>query len=92
LLAFNREVDYALVNPDTVALERDTPAGSLPLAVDFGLAPGNPAAVLVTPRAPLPAGHYRLRARGTGPASLADLNALPLGVDTVAEFTVAGQP
>jgi len=92
LLAFNREVDYSLVNAGAIALERDTPAGPLAFAIDFQLAPGNPAAVLITPRAALPAGHYRLRARGTGPAALADLNGQPLGVDAVAEFTVAGQP
>ena len=89
LVAFNREVDFSLVNDTTVSVERITPEGSLPQRATLKLAPGNPAAVLVQPAAALAPGSYRLRVRGTGPAPLADLNAQVLQADYVAEFSVA---
>ena len=90
LVAFNREVDLSLVNNTTVYLERVTVEGAMPLPgqATFRLAPGNPAAVLLTPPVPLTRGSYRLTVRGTGPAPLADLNARALDSDYVSEFTV----
>jgi len=88
LAAFNREVDFSLVNDTTVSLERVTPEGGLPERASLSLAPGNPAAVLLRPATPLTPGSYRLRVRGTGPAPLADLNAQALRADYVAEFSV----
>jgi hypothetical protein len=90
LVAFNREVDLSLVNDTTVYLERLTAQGAVrvPGQAAFRLAPGNPAAVLLQPAAPLTSGTYRLTVRGTGPAPLADLNAQALDTDYVSEFTV----
>jgi hypothetical protein len=94
LAAFNKEVDFSLVNETTVMLEQLSPAGTservAPLA--FSLATGNPASVLVSAARPLAAGTYRLTVRGTGPAALADLSGQPLGVDSVIEFTVEASP
>jgi hypothetical protein len=88
LVAFNREVDFSLVNDTTVSVGRVTPEGELPERVLLSQAPGNPATVLVRPAAELAPGTYRLHVRGTGPAALADLNAQALQADYVAEFTV----
>ena len=88
LVAFNREVDFSLVNDSTVSVERVTPEGGLPERVSLSAAPGNPAAVLLRPANELAPGSYRLRVRGTGPAALADLNAQALQADYVAEFSV----
>ena len=88
LVAFNREVDFSLVNDTTVSLELVTPEGALPQSASLALAPGNPAAVLVRPVSALAPGRYRLRVRGTGAAALADLNAQGLQADYVAEFSV----
>lgn len=88
LVAFNREVDFSLVNDTTVSVERVTPEGGLAQRASLSLAPGNPAAVLVRPVTALAPGSYRLRVRGTGPAPLADLNAQTLQADYVAEFSV----
>jgi hypothetical protein len=92
--AFNKEVDFSLVNETTLVLEQLTPAGTAAAVgpLTFSLANGNPATVLVTPVSPLPPGSYRLRVRGTGAAALADVSGQPLGVDSVIEFTVAGSP
>lgn len=94
LAAFNKEVDFSLVNETTLMLEQlsnaDTSEQVAPLA--FSLAPGNPASVLVRPARPLAPGTYRLTVRGTGPAALADLSGQPLGVDSVIEFTVEASP
>jgi Bacterial Ig-like domain len=90
LVAFNREVDFSLVNDSTVVLERLSAQGSLPEPASLSLAAGNPAAVLLRPATPLAPGSYRLRIRGTGAAALADLNAQQLDADYVAEFSVAG--
>lgn len=90
VVAFNREIDFSLVNDTTLYLERVTPEGPQRLAGQalFTLAPGNPAAVLMRPAAPLAGGTYRLRVRGSGAAALADLNAQTLDADYISEFTV----
>ena|SRR5579863_9542144 len=92
LIAFNREVDFSLLNETTVVLERDTPEGPLAQRVNLQLARGNPRSVLIRPLAPLLPGSYRLRVRGTGPAALADVDAHLLGGDYAAEFIVGDAP
>jgi hypothetical protein len=92
LVAFNREIDYSLINETTVVLERDTPEGPLAQRMRLQLARGNPAAVLLTPLAALAPGSYRLRVRGTGAAALADVGGSALGADYAAAFIVTGAP
>lgn len=92
LVAFTREVDFSLLNDTTVVLERDTPEGPLAERATLRLARGNPAAVLVTPLAPLLPGCYRLRVRGTGAAALADVGGTVLDGDYAAEFSVSAAP
>ena len=91
LVAFNREVDLSLVNDTTVYLERLTAQGAVHVpgqATLLGSPPGNPAAVLLQPAAPLAERHLPAHVRGTGPAPLADLNAQALDDRYVSEFTV----
>ena len=92
VIGFTREVDFSLLNDTTVVLERDTPEGPLPEQATLRLARGNPAAVLVSPLAPLLPGRYRLRVRGTGAAALADVSGATLGSDYAAEFTLGAAP
>ncbi|MBS0378358.1 MAG: hypothetical protein JSS29_07725 [Proteobacteria bacterium] len=92
VVAFNREVDQSLLNSGSVMLERDTAEGPLTVPVAIGAAPGNPSTVLLSPLQTLGVGSYRLRVRGTGPAPIADLSAQGLGIDTTAQFRVAGEP
>ena len=103
LVTFTKDVDATLVNDTTVTLERMGAAGATPsdtvagseaapaatrVAARVRLAPSNAADLLITPTAALSPGVYRVIVRGTGPAALADLNAVPLGTDLSFEFTV----
>ncbi len=94
VVGFSNELDAALVNATTVILEQIQPGTELltplgpPVPLHLQLAPGNPSAIVITPQQPLPPGRYRLTLRGTGPAALADIGAVTLGVDEYIEFTV----
>src|SRR6202034_3995493 len=94
MVAFTKEVDSSLVNDTTVMLERmgaadaDASPAATKIAARVALAPKNAAVLLITPAAALSAGVYRVTVRGTGPAALADMNAVPLGTDLSFEFTV----
>ena len=103
LVTFTKDVDATLVNDTTVMLERMGAAGATASDADAGsdaapaptriaarvhLAPSNAADLLITPTAALSPGVYRVTVRGTGPAALADLNAVPLGTDLSFKFTV----
>jgi len=94
MVAFTKEVDSSLVNDTTVMLERmgaadaDASPATTRIAARVALAPKNAAVLLITPAAALSAGVYRVTVRGTGPAALADMNAVPLGTDLSFEFTV----
>jgi hypothetical protein len=94
VVAFNHEVDFTLLNETTVTLERlgAEESAMLPAHLAIALAPGNPAAVLLTPARPLTPGSYRVRLRGTGAAALADTGGQVLGTDATFEFTVDGAP
>jgi hypothetical protein len=95
---FTQDVDASLVNDTTIILERIGAAGSVgaagtvagqnALAAAKVLAENNPAVLLITPRAALDAGVYRVTVRGTGAAALANMNAVTLGADVTFEFTV----
>jgi methionine-rich copper-binding protein CopC len=94
LVAFNRELDFSLVNASTISVARladDGSAQAVPIAA-FLPVEGNPAAVLLQPAQPLAAGTYRLVVRGTGAAALADLTGEPLGSDIIVEFSVESAP
>ena len=88
VVAFNHEVDASLVNYTTVALEKTDTVPAAPVAVATTLAVGNPRVLLITPRAPLAAGSYRVTLRGSGGAALADVNAETLGTDHSFNFVV----
>ena len=88
VVAFNHEIDASLVNYTTVMLERTDVTPAAPVAVNSALAAGNPRVLLITPRAPLAAGSYRVTLRGSGGGALADVNAEALGVDYFLNFAV----
>jgi hypothetical protein len=96
VVAFTHEADGSLINDTTVQLERiDTGAqAAVPETVPIAaaIAANNSAVLLITPRAPLAAGAYRVTLRGTGGGALADMNAATLGVDTSFKFTVERAP
>jgi hypothetical protein len=96
VVAFTREADASLINGTTVQLERiDTGAqAAVPETVPFAaaIAANNSSVLLITPRAPLDAGVYRVTLRGTGGGALADMNAATLGADTSFKFTVERAP
>lgn len=96
VVAFTREADGSLINDTTVQLERiDSGAqAAVPETVPIAaaIAANNSAVLLITPRAPLAAGAYRVTLRGTGGGALADMNAATLGVDTSFKFTVERAP
>jgi methionine-rich copper-binding protein CopC len=62
------------------------------LPISVALARGNPAAMVITPAAPLGTGTYRVTLRGTGGGALADVNAQALGTDYSLVFTVEVSP
>jgi hypothetical protein len=88
VVAFNHEIDVSLVNYTTVALEKTDVAPAAPISAATTLAAGNSRVLLITPRAPLAAGNYRVTLRGSGGAALADVNAETLGVDYSFNFVV----
>jgi hypothetical protein len=99
VVAFSNEVDASLVNDTTLTLERMGDADLDPetaaaaesgatVAIAAALAAHNPAVLLITPKAALNAGVYRLTVRGTGGGALADLSARTLGADRSVVFTV----
>ena len=99
VVAFSHEVDASLINDTTVTLERMgdpeldpetamTAGNGAKVTSTGALAAHNPAVLLITPKAALGAGVYRLSVRGTGGGALADLYARTLGVDRSFVFTV----
>jgi hypothetical protein len=92
VIAFTADVDASLVNDTTVSLQRIDAGNESGAAMDLpaikALSPHNSAVLIVTPRAPLDAGTYRVTVRGTGGGALADMRAATLGADTSFQFTV----
>jgi hypothetical protein len=96
VVAFSQELDASLVNYTTVSLVRiaagesnaAAAASTTMLPVAVGLAPHNPAVLLITPQTALADGVYRATLRGTGGGALANLSATTLGTDVSFEFTV----
>jgi hypothetical protein len=88
-VAFDAQIDAALVNETTITLQRKTGESFADVASQALLNPVNAAVVLVTPQSPLPPGDYRLLVRGSsGPVALADISGQPLGRDYEFEFAV----
>ena len=93
VVAFNHEPDATQVNQATLHLERVTDAGVQELpGTTLTVARGNPAAVLVTPGAPLSPGRYRLSVGADAVNTLSDVNAQPLAQGQVSEFVVEDAP
>ena len=92
IAAFNHEIDSTLVNDTTVWLERlgMVPVQKIPIAT--AVINANPRTMLITPRAPLGNGVYRVTLRGTGGAALADVSAGVLDLDYSFTFTVDVSP
>ena len=98
VVTFSQELDASLVNATTVTLarvENPMPGGAdgaasaaATVPVTVGLAPHNPAVILITPRTALEGGTYRATLRGSGGGALANLGATTLGADVSFEFTV----
>jgi hypothetical protein len=91
VVTFTQDVDASLVNNSTIMLERMDPAtagGAQTMPASAGLAPSNPAVLLITPSAQLDPGVYRVTVRGMGGGALANMNAATLGANTSFEFTV----
>ena len=86
VVTFTQDVDASLVNDTTVILERVD--SGVPLPTVAALAMQNAAALLITPRAQLDPGVYRVTLRGGGGGALANMNAATLGADVSFEFTV----
>jgi hypothetical protein len=87
VVTFTQDVDASLVNETTVTLER-VGGDAQVVPATAALAANNPAVLLITPRAALGAGSYRITLRGTGGGALANMNAATLGADSAIEFTV----
>lgn len=80
VVQFNGDIDPNLLGNTTISVSQ---AGT-PLPVSTRVPPGNPAAILITPRAPLIPGTYLVSLHG----SLANMNAQALGNDYSFTFTV----
>jgi hypothetical protein len=89
VVTFTHDIDASLVNDTTMTLERIDGAAQR-ISAAAVLAPANAAVLLITPRAALEPGIYRVTLRGTGGGALADMNAATLGVDPSFEFTLKG--
>jgi methionine-rich copper-binding protein CopC len=101
VVSFTQEVDASLVNETTVTLTKvdatadatDAAAdGVHSVAADVALASLNRAVLLITPRAALEPGVYRVTLRGTGGGALANMDSAILGQDDSFEFTVEKTP
>ena len=81
-VALSRGVDASLLNETTVVLESTTDATDAKVVrTRAAVSVHNDALILVVPERPLERGDYRLVLRGTGPAALADWNAVVLDGD-----------
>ncbi len=81
IVAFNGDIDSNLLNETTVKLMR---MDGQPVPIAISLPTGNPAAIVIKPRAPLTNGTYRVMLQGT----LANMSAQALGNDSFFTFTV----
>ncbi|RPH54030.1 MAG: hypothetical protein EHM84_02670 [Lysobacterales bacterium] len=88
VVGFDTQLDASLVNYTTIMLQRRVSDDRFEdIAASAVLNPANSAVILISPRAALAAGQYRLLARGLhGGGVLAGLNGQPLGRDYVFEF------
>lgn len=81
-IALTRGVDASLVNATTVTLERTSGAADATVVRSrASVSDHNDALILLVPERALEPGRYRVSLRGTGPAALADWNAVVLDGD-----------
>jgi hypothetical protein len=104
VVGFTRELDATHAEPAAVRLERlDDAAGAAPtirVAIQPSVSAANPHALLLTPRAPLPAGQYQIVLSGQPGAALSAndgelMTAEPPAANgdrIIARFTVAATP
>jgi hypothetical protein len=104
VVGFTRELDATHADPAAVRLERlDDAAGAAPtirVAIQPSVSAANPHALLLTPRAPLPAGQYQIVLSGQPGAALSAndgelMTAEPPAANgdrIIARFTVAATP
>jgi hypothetical protein len=87
-VGFDTQLDASLVNYTTVMLQHRVNSDVFEdVATSAILNSANSAVILISPRAALAAGQYRLLVRGlSGGSVLADMNGQPLGRDYVFEF------
>jgi methionine-rich copper-binding protein CopC len=84
VVEFNGDIDSTLINSTTVTLARTDTTQPGAVLVSTTVPAGNPSAILISPRTPLPNGAYRVTLHGT----LANMNAQALGSDYSFTFTV----
>ena len=85
VVEFNGDIDSTLINNTTVTVDTaESAQTSAPVLASVAVPTGNPAAIVITPQAPLTNGTYRVTLHG----SLANLNAQALGSDISLTFTV----
>jgi methionine-rich copper-binding protein CopC len=92
VVSFDGELDAALIDVNSVRLERimsSDPAQAIDMQMKVA---ANPHTLLVTPNAPLPKGTYRLTLGTDTGATLADINARALAKPSVIEFSVTRAP
>jgi hypothetical protein len=83
VVAFNGNIDSTLLN-GAVTVVRNGADAAVPVAISTMVPPGNGAAIVIRPQAPLTNGTYRVTLRG----SLANMGAQALGSDYSFVFTV----
>ncbi|MBS0419213.1 MAG: Ig-like domain-containing protein [Proteobacteria bacterium] len=93
VIAFNGDIDSTLINNTTISVDSAghpggdsaaNPGSQQPVPVALSVATGNPAALVIKPKAPLGNGTYRVTLHG----ALANMNAQALGSDISFTFTV----
>ena len=84
VVAFNGGIDSNLINETTVGVTKVEGQSEAPVSAVIAVAKGNPAAIVITPQAPLTNGTYRVILHG----ALANTDAQALGSDYTFTFTV----
>jgi len=88
VVAFTHELDQTRIDSTAIHLVRVDAGGASEkmqsVAADVSVAEANPFALILTPRQPLPAGHYRVIASGPPATELSDLSGQRLAEGTSA--------
>jgi hypothetical protein len=102
VLGFTGALDATRADSSTVRLERlgSATTAAMPVAIDLSVPAANPSALMLTPRAPLPAGTYQVVVSGPPAAAFGALDGQTLaepaadagGDRIVDQFTVVATP